>query len=295
MIREIQVKSVLNKKKKRDSWFLDDYTYNAYEGCSFNCQYCYIRGSKYGENMEDTLAVKANALEILDRQLASRVKKDQYGMIAVSSAVDPYMRIEEKLKMTEGSLRIIQKHRFPVLIITKSKGVLRDLPLLKEIDQQAIHAADLRDTLTRGAIISFSVSTLDEKIAAALEPGAPPPVQRLETMQQCKEAGLMVGLNCIPILPFISDTDEALENMVVQAKRYGADYILIGGLTLFGDKPADSKILYSKFLERNFPHLIPAYEKLYRNFFMPSKAYQDDLNNRASKWYDAYGLKRGIL
>lgn len=62
-MREIFVKSILNKKKNRDAWFLDDYTLNPYEGCSFNCQYCYIRGSKYGANMSETLAVKINAKE----------------------------------------------------------------------------------------------------------------------------------------------------------------------------------------------------------------------------------------
>jgi len=241
------------------------------------------------------MAIKRNALEVLDRQLAFRVKKNQYGIIAVSSAIDPYMRMEETQKMTEGSLRIILKHRFPVMIITKSTGVLRDLSILKEIDQQAMHAPDLRDKLTRGTIISFSISTLDEKIASMLEPGAPGPVQRLETMQRCKEEGFMVGLNCIPVLPFISDSDEDLENMVIQAKKYGADYILIGGLTLFGNQPADSKILYYKFLERNFPHLVPAYKKLYRIFFMPSKEYLNDLDVRASAWCEKHGMKRGIL
>ena len=294
MIREIQVKSVLNKKKKRDNWFLDDYTYNPYEGCSFNCQYCYIRGSKYGENMESTLTVKRNALEVLDRQLAFRVKKEQYGIIAISSAIDPYMRIEETERMTESSLRIILKHRFPTMIITKSTGVLRDLSLLNEIDKCAIHAADLREKLTHGAIVSFSISTLDEKIAARLEPGAPPPLQRLETMQRCKEAGLMVGLNCIPVLPFISDSDEALESMVIHAKKYKADYILVGGLTLFGNQPADSKVLYYRFLEKSFPQLIPAYKKLYRIFFMPSKEYLGDLDARASIYCEKHGVKRGI-
>src|SRR5688572_762091 len=239
MIKEITVKSVLNKKKKRDSWFLDEYTLNPYEGCSFNCQYCYVRGSKYGENMAETLAVKSNALQVLDRQLAFRVKKNQYGIIALASATDPYIKAEEKYRMTEGFLKLILKHRFPLLLITKSTLILRDLDLLKQIDQSAIHAPDLSGRLSRGAIISFSFSTLDEKIAATLEPGAPSPQGRLKTMQACKQAGLMVGLNCIPTLPFISDSEQQLEEMVSAAKDHGADYILIGGLTLFGDKPAD--------------------------------------------------------
>jgi hypothetical protein len=72
----IQVKSILNKTKRRDPWFLDEYTINPYSGCSFNCLYCYIRGSKYGTNMEEKTAVKSNALEVLEKQLHNRAKKD---------------------------------------------------------------------------------------------------------------------------------------------------------------------------------------------------------------------------
>lgn len=294
-MKEILVKSVLNKKKKRDSWFLDDYTLNPYEGCSFNCQYCYVHGSKYGENMSETLTVKVNALEVLDRQLAFRVKKNQYGIVALASATDPYIKAEEDLRRTEGFLQLLLKHRFPVLIITKSELITRDLSLLREIDRSAILPDDLSGKLTRGAIVSFSFSTLDEKIAATLEPGAPAPQKRLETMQKCKEAGVMTGMNCIPLLPFISDTLEEMEKMVIAAKKYKADYILMGGLTLFGNQPADSKVLYCKFLERNFPHLIPAYKKLYRIFFMPPREYVKALDERASRLCKKHGVKIGIL
>lgn len=295
MIREITVKSVLNKKKQRDSWFLDDYTLNPYEGCSFNCQYCYVRGSKYGENMAETLAVKINACEVLDRQLAFRVKKDQRGIIALASATDPYIRIEEKLRMTEGFLKLILKHRFPVLMITKSDMIVRDLALLKEIDTAAIHAADLRDTFHRGTIVSFSFSTLDESIAATLEPGAPSPQKRLEAMQRCREAGLMTGVNCIPTLPFLSDSDEELEHMIVSAKAHGAEYILIGGLTLFGDGPADSKTLYYKFLQRYSPAHIADYKRLYRIFHAPSPDYLHNLQTRAAQLCLKHGIRNQLV
>ena len=75
MLNEVIVKSVLNKTKRRDPWFLDDYTINPYSACSFNCLYCYIRGSKYGEHMEEKLSIKINALEILEKQLENRAKK----------------------------------------------------------------------------------------------------------------------------------------------------------------------------------------------------------------------------
>jgi DNA repair photolyase len=294
-MREILVKSVLNKKKNRDNWFLDDYTLNPYEGCSFNCQYCYIRGSKYGENMAETLAVKINGPEVLDRQLAFRVKKNQYGIIALASATDPYIKAEEKYRITESYLKLILKHRFPVLMITKSEMILRDIDLLKEIDRHAIHAPNLPGKLTRGTIISFSLSTLDNDLASTLEPGAPLPMARLETMKKCKEAGLRVGVNCVPTLPFISDSKEKLEEMVRAARDHGADYILIGGLTLFGTQPPDSKVLYYKFLERKFPELVKEYKKLYRIFFMPPKSYLKELDEKAEEICDKYGIRRTIL
>jgi DNA repair photolyase len=295
MVREINVKSILNKKKNRDSWFLDDYTLNPYEGCSFNCQYCYIRGSKYGENMAEQLSAKINGPQVLDRQLMFRVRKQQYGMIALASATDPYIKAEEHYKLSRQFLQHILAHRFPVMMITKSEGILRDLDLLTAIDKSAIHASDLQSSLKRGVYISFSLSTLDGGIAATLEPGAPLPVHRLETMQKCKSAGLRVGVNCIPALPFISDDEVQLDRMVEAAKDYGADYIFIGGLTLFGTDAAASRTLYFKFLERRFPDLAQRYKNLYGNFFSPPKRYLHDLEKRADKICLKHKIKRTIL
>ncbi|RLF44248.1 MAG: radical SAM protein, partial [Thermoplasmata archaeon] len=110
MINEIRVKSILNKHRKRDDWFLDDYSVNPYSGCSFNCIYCYIRGSKYGENMVKSLSVKINAPELLEKQLSRRAEKGKYGIISLSSSTEPYMPIEEKLKLTRRLLEIILKY-----------------------------------------------------------------------------------------------------------------------------------------------------------------------------------------
>ncbi|MBK5273152.1 MAG: hypothetical protein JJE22_19295 [Bacteroidia bacterium] len=156
MLHQKQVKSVLNKHKKRDSWFLDDYSVNPYEGCSCNCLYCYIRGSKYGENMDDGLAVKINALEVLEKQFASRAKKNQYGFVTVGSGTDAYIHHEEKLGMTEGFLCLMLKYRFPVFISTKCTLIKRDIELLKEIDKVAI----LPDDLHSFKVVNFNNTIL---------------------------------------------------------------------------------------------------------------------------------------
>jgi DNA repair photolyase len=295
MLRQKLVKTVLNKHNKRDSWFLDDYSVNPYEGCSCNCQYCYIRGSKYGENMEEGLAIKANALEILEKQLAARAKKGQYGFVAVGSGTDAYIHHEEKYRMTEGMLKLLLKYRFPVFISTKCTLISRDIQLLKEIDKAAILPEDLKDKMKNGVILSVSISTLDEKISHMLEPGAAVPLKRLELMKQLKEEGLLAGVNAIPVLPFISDTAESLEQIVSTVKQYGADYILIGGLTLSGNDTADSKTLFYKFLQRYDASLLPKYQQLYGpNFYTPF-SYQDQLKEKSTRICKKYNIRNSIL
>jgi DNA repair photolyase len=213
MVNTVEVKSILNKQKKRDEWFLCDYSLNPYYGCAFNCLYCYIRGSKYGTNMVERLTLKSNARDLLERQLKQRAKKGECGIIALASSTDPYMPYEEGLAMTRDLLKIICVYRFSVEIGTKSNLVLRDLDILKKIDENAILPADLRGKLKSGAIITTSISTLDEELAHILEPGASSPQERLNVIRACKRAGLLSGVNFIPVLPFISDTEEALDTM----------------------------------------------------------------------------------
>ena len=294
MIAYKEVKSILNKHKKRDSWFLDDYSVNPYEGCGFNCTYCYVHGSKYGENLAEKIVIKQDAAIILDKQLASRAKKNQYGIIAVGSATDAYMQVEEKIGLTRELLKVILKYRFPVFISTKSELIKRDFDLLQQIDETAILPEDLKQNPGRGVIISFSFSTLNEKLAKQIEPGAPAPQKRLETLKLCSENGFLCGVNAMPLLPFITDTDDEMEKIVAAAKENGANYILIAGLTLFGNEESDSKQLVFKFLRNNYPELLDKYQQLYgANCYAPWQ-YQQQLKRRAEVLCDKYEIKNSI-
>ena len=295
MIKQVQVKSILNKHKMRDEWFLDDYTVNPYSGCSFNCIYCYTKGSRYGTNIEPSLAVKINAPEILEKQLRRRAMKKEYGFIVISSSTDPYIPIEKELKLTRKLLEIVLYYKFPVHIATKSTLVLRDLDLLKEIDEKAILPDDLKPKLDHGVIISFSFSTLDEKTAKIFEPGAPAPHERLETMKKCSDEGFFTGAGFIPVLPFISDSEEQLDKMIKTAKDFGACYIFVGALTLFGKGPTDSKTPYFKALEKYYPELVRKYKRLYRIFPMPPKEYQSNLDEKAVRLCKKHGIHYKIL
>lgn len=294
-IAEIHVKSVLNKHKKRDSWFLIDYTLNPFTGCAFNCLYCYIRGSKYGGDNTHKFSVKSNAPEILVKQLKRKAKNKEYGMIGVASSTEPYPEIEEELKLTRTILQIIARFKFPVSILTRSTLVLRDIDLLKKINENAILPPDLKPKLKGGAMISFSFSTPDEKLSKLFEPNAPTPKERLETMKKFKDEGFKVGVFFMPILPFLSDSEKQIEKMVVLAKNYGADYIITAGLTLFGDEPTDCGPVYYKTLEKKLPELVEKTKKLFGNNFYPSKKYQRKIKERADRICKKYEIKNRII
>ena len=294
MIAFKEVKSILNKHKKRDSWFLDDYSINPYEGCGFNCTYCYVHGSKYGENLADKIVIKKDAAAILDNQLTTRAKKNEFGFIAVGSATDAYMEVEEEMGLTRELLEVILKHRFPVFISTKSALIKKDFDLLKQIDENAILPEDLKENPGRGVIISFSFSSLDEKLAKQIEPGAPAPQKRLETLKLCSENGFLCGVNAMPLLPFITDTDEELERIVGAAKKFGANYILIAGLTLFGNDEKDSKQLVFKYLRNNYPEVLDKYEKMYHSAYYAPWQYQQQLKKRADALCEKYKIKNSI-
>jgi len=290
MVKEIRVKSVLNKHRKRDSWFLDDYSVNPYELCAYNCIYCYIRGSKYGENLEEKLAVKINAPQILEKELQKRARKAEHGFIIFSSSTEAWQPIEQKYKLTRKMLQIVNHYKFPVHALTKSPLILRDLDILREIDETAILPKDLKNKLDHKVLITFSISSLDEEISRKFEPNAPTPKERLKALRNCLEKGFFAGIAYIPLLPYISDSPEQIEEMIATAKDYNAKYVFVGSLTL----SEKGKELYYRVLERDFPELIPKYEKLFK-YASPMRSYQDRLEKIAKELCMKYGVKYRII
>ena len=295
MVNQINVKTILNKSKKRDDWFLGNYTLNPYAGCSMACIYCYTRGSKYGGEYGSDVSVKLNAVPILKKQLKNSIKRNERGIIIVGSAADAYPSVEKDLTLTREMLGIIKRYKFPIHILTKSKLILRDMDVLNGIKEVAMLPAELVGKLENGVIISFSFSTLDEKLAKIIEPGAPSPIERLETMKKYSDAGFKTGIVNMPTLPFLSDSNNEIETIVKNAKKYGAYYILHAGLTLYGDAPDDCNTLYFNFLKENYPDLLPEYEKLFKGSIASSKRYQNDVATRFGEISSRYNIKNRII
>jgi DNA repair photolyase len=246
MIKEIQAKTLLARVKGPDDWFGLYYTMNLYRGCQHQCIYCDSRSECYQiEDFDHEVLVKANAIEVLRRELAG---KRVVGTIGTGSMNDPYMPLEVETRLTRRALEVVAEFGFPVHAITKSDLVLRDLDLLKEISRRTY------------AAVTFTVTTADDTLSKRLEPGAPVSSLRLAALRSLSRGGLLTGITMMPVLPFIEDNQENIQNIVTLAAENGARYILPAfGMTLRDRQRAT----YYDNLDRLFPGLHARYEKAF--------------------------------
>lgn len=286
IVKEVYVRSVLNRHRRRDEWFLDDYSLNPYYLCGFNCVYCYIRGGRYGRKEVRELSVKLNAPRVLDKELSKLARAEQYGFIALSSATEPWQQVEEKYKITRRCLEVISRYRFPVHCLTKSTLILRDVDVLKKISEDAVLPEDLKDV--SGVLVTFSFSTLREDVARIFEPGAPTPREMLKTAEKMLNKRLTCGLAFIPVLPFISDSE--LEEMAAVARDLGVNYVFFSPPTLQGE----CRESFMRVVKTHFPELAAKYLKLYNGRWFPSKRYVASFYCRVKELCEKYGLKFGV-
>src|SRR5512137_1583093 len=194
MIREIQAKTLLARVKGHDDLFGLYYNMNLYRGCQHQCIYCDSRSECYQiENLNHEVLVKANAIELLRRELAG---KRIIGTIGSGSMKDPYMPLEADVRLTRRALEVIAGFGFPVHVITKSDLVLRDIDLLEEISRKTY------------AAVTFTITTADDAMSKRLEPGAPDSSQRLAALGALSQHGILTGVTLMPVLPFIEDTED---------------------------------------------------------------------------------------
>ena len=190
------------------------------------------------------MLVKANAIELLGKELSSKRVK---GTVGTGSMQDPYTPSEAKLNMTGQALQVIRQFRFPVHIITKSDLILKDLDTLIEINK--VHAS-----------VCFTITTADDVLGKTLEPGAPLPSQRFKAAKTLTDHGIQVGITMMPILPFIEDTEENITRIVVRAHECGITYIVPWfGMSL---RTGQREYFYEK-LDQLFPGLRQRYEDQY--------------------------------
>ena len=210
-MKEIIAKQILIPSKTPHEWFDIHYNMNLYRGCLHGCIYCDSRSACYQLNDFEEIELKVNALDILRTELASKQKKTTIGTGSMS---DPYNIYEAKMLYTRQDLELLSEFNFPVHINTKSNLILRDIDILQKINQRT-HAS-----------VAISFSTMDDSLAAKLEPGAPSPSERIMALKALNEAGIYAGILYMPVLPFITDNIISVTNMIDKAAEAGAKYII---------------------------------------------------------------------
>ena len=281
-IKEIKAKSILRKHKKIDSWFLSGYGMNLYRGCAHNCVYCDGRAEKYYVEGEFGLdvAVKVNAIDILKRELDPKRKRKppRSSYIMLGGGVgDCYQPADNKYSLSRQTLELLDFYNLPVHVLTKSTLIERDMDILKSINNK------------KRAVISFSFSSMDEKISALFEPGVPAPDKRLDTLLKFKKQGFACGMFLMPVIPFITDGPELIEQSVKSAAKTGLDFIIFGGMTL---KPGRQKDYFMNVLRAFYPQLAPQYDLIYTDsqWGEATREYYQSINQTFFTLARAYGM-----
>lgn len=273
----LPVRSVLNRCTGTRMPFT--WTINPYRGCEFACKYCYARYThefmemRDGVDFEQKIYAKQHAADLL-RQELRKVKPGED--IALGTATDPYQPIEKKLEITRAILQEISRHSgLEVGIVTKSAMVARDIDVLREV------ATNNRIS------VSFTVTTVDAELARILEPRAPRPDLRLESLKKLREAGIRAGVICAPVLPGITDGPKQLEAVVKAAAEAKATHIYANPLFL---KPCSAAV-FMPFLKEHFPDLVREYERRFNDkAFLPA-AYRRRISELFGKLRAKYAIR----
>ena len=264
-MHEVNVKGILSAKNGM----------NIYRGCLHGCIYCDSRSLCYQMNHKfEDIEVKANAVGLLENTLRRKRNKCMIGTGAMS---DPYMPIEEKLSNMRKCLEVIERYGFGVTMITKSTKVLRDLDLLKKINEKS------------KCVVQMTLTTYDEDLCRIVEPNVETTYERFRALEILRDNGIPTVVWLCPILPFINDTEENIRGILDYCVRAEVKGIINFdmGVTL---RDGNREYFYKK-LDEHFPGLKEKYIRMYGNSYQLSSPNIRQLN----MIYKSECIKNGIM
>jgi DNA repair photolyase len=231
-------RSIIARNKSPDISF--DQSINPYRGCEHGCIYCFARpthaylGMSPGADFESRLFAKPNAAELLAKELSAPGYVPK--VIAIGTNTDPYQPIEKNMRIMRSILEVMRDFRHPVGIVTKSPLVMRDIDILSAMAKEGL------------AKVALSVTTLDRKLARAMEPRAGTPQRRLEAIRALSQAGIPTGVMFAPAIPALNDGEmEAVLSAAVDCGATSAGYVLLR-------LPLEIKDLFREWLEAHEPN-----------------------------------------
>jgi DNA repair photolyase len=212
--------------------------------------------------------IKTNAADVL----AEELNGVEDCSIIIGTVNDPYQKAEEQYLVTRRLLVTIRRYKIPCHILTKSPLVLRDLDLLS----------------TMKCRVTISILSLNSEITKVFEPGLSQSIHRFQIIQTLGKHGIQAGIALIPVLPYL--TGNELENMIKEAKKWNAQYLLYKHLELKGDQ----KDIFIKTLEQEYPHLLQKYEQLYKDSYTPHQKTISTLTKQINEYCKKYNLPTAI-
>ena len=247
---------------------------NIYRGCAHGCIYCDSRSAVYGMNHDfEDIEVKENSLELLKKELLKRPR----AMIGCGSMSDPYIPLEKELKYTRNALKLIDRYGFGFTCITKSDLILRDLDLLRKINEKT------------KVVVQMTLTTSDDDLCRILEPNVAVTSRRVEVLKTLNEAGIPAVVWLCPILPYINDTEENINSIIdscIESNVCGIICFGMGVTLRHGNRE-----YFLRKLDSHFPGLKEKYIKKYAdNYSLPSPD-----NDRLMSIFKKRTSKAGIL
>jgi DNA repair photolyase len=258
--REIVSKRIINRVHGMPfKWSI-----NPYRGCVHGCHYCYARGTHTfldlngDDDFSSIIFVKVNGPDLLRHEL--RLPSWRRENISIGTATDPYQPAEARFRITRRMIEVCSELRNPLTVVTKGTLIVRD-------------------------VVCFSIPTTDRTIWRATEPGTAPPSKRLQAMATLAAAGVCVGVLAAPIIPGLSGTRDQLEATVRAAAEHGATFFAAGALHL----GTGERTHYMRFLEHEYPGLVPLHARLYAGKYPPREA-AEQLEAQVAEIRERYGL-----
>jgi len=224
---------------------------NPYRGCVHGCHYCFAR--RYHAYLDLDAGADFTGVILVKVNLPERLREEVFAPswrrepIAVGTATDPYQPIEGKYRLTRRCLEVLAERANPLTLVTKGTMAVRDEDLLAHLARRA------------SVTVCFSIATLDLEVWRRLEPGTPPPHQRLRAMERLAQAGVRTGVLLAPVVPGLTDAPHRLEEVVRSASAHGAHFVETQVLHL---RPGVRE-QFLDFLARAYPSLLPRYSAWY--------------------------------
>jgi len=272
----IECQSACNKLKRKIPYGWD---LNVYRGCEHGCKYCYaIYTADYMKSNDfyEEVYVKTNIVEHLEKQLRSQNWKRE--VVNLGGVTDNYQPAEAQFKIMPEILKLLIRYETPAIISTKSNLALRDFDLIDELSR--ITYINLAATIT----------TMDESVRRIIEPGGTESIKRFEMLKEFKKTNASLGLHVMPIIPYLTDTEENMESICRHANEVGVDYMLPGTLYLRGK----AKAVFMEAMRVAYPEVYEELLLLYRTGGA-GKEYKDELYKMVNRLRDKYSISKSYI